>query len=375
MARIFKRGDTWYGDFFHNGKRKRPRLSTNRKQAELALAKILAAQATGEYQPGDERASGCPTFSDALDSYLKQREAQGKDSSSSYKALQGDWKKAFGKLPLSEITSREIEKRLNRWAKRRRWKPATFNNRLNQLSGFLKWCSKEPRRYIRDNPCRVIERLPVSNVRDRWLRPGEIRDLRDKAAELGHDWLVPIIEFAPLTGLRMRELCSATRDDVFEDGQGGTWLLVRKTKNREPLRWPLEGEAFAIVKRQLKKPKRFGKLLFPGPKGGDAERSLRRTLPDVVEAAGMTWGATKPDGVTFHCFRRSMATIARSAGVAPHVIQGMGNWKTPAMVQRYAKLVDAEMREGAAKLADVLWHKDGTTAISGGDESAESESI
>ena len=53
-----------------------------------------------------------------------------------------------------------------------------------------------------------------------------------------------------------------------------------------------------------------GEYLFPGPNGGNARTSLRRYLPGVIRAAGLRYGRKYADGVTFHTFRHSMASLA-----------------------------------------------------------------
>jgi hypothetical protein len=46
--------------------------------------------------------------------------------------------------------------------------------------------------------------------------------------------------------------------------------------------------------------------------------------------------------------------MAASNGVPLEVVQRMGNWKTAAMMRRYAHLTDEQLREGESRLAEVL---------------------
>ena len=70
-----------------------------------------------------------------------------------------------------------------------------------------------------------------------------------------------------------------------------------------------------------------------------------------VESA---YGRKHADGITFHTFRHSMASLALNAGVPEIVVQQMGNWKTASMTRRYAHLADETMRDAAATLASIV---------------------
>ena len=135
----------------------------------------------------------------------------------------------------------------------------------------------------------------------------------------------------------------------------GRSLVVRKTKNRQPLIWPLEGGGtLSLVEHQLESATHPDSYIFPGPKGGHALMSIRRAFPAAVRAAGFKYGRKDPDGVTFHTLRHSMASLALNAGVPKSTVQRMGNWKSPAMVNRYAHLADETLRSAAKTLDDLV---------------------
>ena len=94
--------------------------------------------------------------------------------------------------------------------------------------------------------------------------------------------------------------------------------------------------------------------LFQGPKGGSASNAIQQNLKSVVEAAGLRYGRQHEDGVTFHTFRHSMASLALNEGIPESTVQRMGNWKTRTMVSRYAHLSDENFRSAAATVANLL---------------------
>ncbi len=53
-----------------------------------------------------------------------------------------------------------------------------------------------------------------------------------------------------------------------------------------------------------------------------------------------------------------MASLGLNAGMSKDVIQRVGNWRTPAMVDRYAKFADSTLRDAAAKLAEITTGKE-----------------
>jgi integrase len=209
------------------------------------------------------------------------------------------WADHWGKRRLGTITSEEIEGTLGQWARDRNWSAATRNNALMQLSGLFSFAYA--RRWIDVQP---IERgrvalLPVDNARTRWLRLHEVEAIRAKSPA----WMQPIVSFAVMTGMRLGEICSLRRANVQQDGKGRTFIVTDKTKNGERLHWPVEGGALELVEGALEAAPFPASFLFPGPKGGNAESSIRRALPEAVKKAKLRYGRKHPDGITFHTFR------------------------------------------------------------------------
>ncbi len=338
-------------DFYYQGQRFRRPAGTSHREAVEALNRIKGRIASGEFNADDLRQEvrqGIP-FDLALDIYREHWRAQGKRDRS-YMHLAGLWAERWGKRRLSTITSEEIEATLGQWTRERQWSAATRNNVLMQLSGLYSFAYG--RKWVGAHP---IERgrvplLPLDNARTRWLRAGEVEAIRDNAPE----WLRPIVTFAVMTGMRLREICSLRGASVQRDNRGRTFIVTERTKNGDRLHWPVEGAALALVEEALRRAPFPASRLFPGPRGGDAETSIRRALPVAVRKAGLRFGRRHRDGVTFHVFRHSMASLALNNGIPESTVQRMGNWKTRTMVKRYAHLADETLRDAAGQLAAVV---------------------
>lgn len=300
------------------------------------------------------------TLREATARYIEHRRAEGK-SLRSYTHLvivskrseePGFWVKELGERRLSAITSDDVDNVLRNGMKRRQWASATYNRALSQLSGMLSyavqsgWLNEHPLKHGR------VPRLPEDNARTRWLRLHELEAILDHSPA----WLADTIRFAVATGMRLGEVCNLTRASYQMDEHGRAYLITERTKNGERLVWPLEGWPVDHVKARVEATKFPGDRIFPGPRGGNPYTCIHSTLPRVVEAAGLRYGRKHADGVTFHVFRHTMASLALNHGVPESTVQRMGNWKSRTMVARYAHLADETLRKGAATVARVIFH-------------------
>jgi integrase len=167
----------------------------------------------------------------------------------------------------------------------------------------------------------------------------------------------PIVTFAVATGMRLGEICDLRISSFEVDESGAAYVMTGRTKNGERLAWPLEGWAREFVEARVGDEPFGGAYLFPGPNGGNAYTSIKRNFRATVERSGLVYGREQPNGVTFHTFRHSMASLALNHGVPESVVQRMGNWKTRRMLDRYAHLADETLRQGAATVVNLIDHR------------------
>jgi integrase len=298
------------------------------------------------------------TFDTALGRFLEDRLARGR-TLRSYPHFavenkrgrqEGFWWSLLKGRALTSITVEEIEAALDKGTMDYSWLPATRNRALAQLSSLLSYATR--RRWVENHPIDRgrIPRLPEDNARTRWLRVHEVQAI----AKHSPPWLQVIVKFAVATGMRMGEICTLRKASYQTDEAGSAFVITERTKNGDRLIWPLEGWPLKYVERRVTTSAFPGDFLFPGPGGGNAYTSVHHTLPGVVRRAGLKFGRKETDGITFHTFRHSMASLALNHGVPESVVQRMGNWKTRVMVDRYAHLADETLRAGAATLAKLV---------------------
>lgn len=128
---------------------------------------------------------------------------------------------------------------------------------------------------------------------------------------------------AVATGLRRANVFGLRWDHVDLE-RGVAWVDAEDAKGGKSIAVPLNTDAQAAIRAQLDK---HAELVFAGK---------WRVLPDAwkraVKAAGL------PEGFRWHDLRHTFASWHAMAGTSLNVIQELGGWSTPAMVQRYAHL-------------------------------------
>jgi len=333
---------SWGVDFRDPVTHRRRRILIGTREQAIVKRNEIRLQAKGLHQPRVD-----VMFEDAAKRYLEDRRAQGKGKRS-YRYLVKGWPDVFRGRKVASITSEEIEVQLERWMKQRKWSPATRNQALAQLSGLFSFAYAKRWLDVHPTDKGRVSRLAVKNERTRWLRLDEIEAIREQCP----DWMKPIHDVAVKTGMRLGKICDLRRSSFQVDALDRAYLFVEKTKNQERLVWPVEGRLRETVEAAVARAKFPHSYLFPGPRDGNALMSIRRAFPEAVEAAGLKYGRKDPDGVTFH--RHSMASLALNAGVPKSTVQRMGNWKSTAMVNRYAHLADETLRDAARKVDELV---------------------
>ena len=128
---------------------------------------------------------------------------------------------------------------------------------------------------------------------------------------------------AVATGLRRSNLFGLRWDHVDLE-RGLAWVDADEAKGGKAIGVPLNTDALAAIRSQQGKHK---ELVFAGK---------WRVLPDAwkraVNAAGL------PESFRWHDLRHTFASWHAMAGTPMNVLQELGAWSTPSMVQRYAHL-------------------------------------
>jgi integrase len=142
-----------------------------------------------------------------------------------------------------------------------------------------------------------------------------------------------MVRLAAVTLMRQGEL-RGLRRDMVDLAQGVIFLPETKTGPRPVA---LGMEAAGLLRAQLAR--HGGPLVFPSPAGRPYSRvHISRIWRRAIRGAGRR-------DFSFHDLRHHAAMRALADGASFPELQGLGGWKTPGMVNRYASVTADRVRE------------------------------
>lgn len=178
-----------------------------------------------------------------------------------------------------------------------------------------------------------IHRLPtlrtekVDNARVRYLR--DWNEANDLIAGMPLHWQDPA-RFTLYTGVRLGTLRALRRDWL---SKGVIRIPGAHTKSGRVLPLPLSPPALALTRQP-----HSGPFVFQRPDGQPLGKMESKTWKRVLERSGI-------QDFRWHDLRHTWASWMMMTGkVTLYELQQLGDWSTPAMVQRYAHLAPDYLR-------------------------------
>jgi integrase len=338
----------WWLKYQRPGETKPVRESANtiRKHEALALLRerltdIKAGRATG---PDVTKT----TFEDLARQIEQDYEINKRDTLVRVQQSLDHLRKSFGGNLAAAITSdRTTDYALQRKAEGAA--NATINRELAALKRAFRLASKA--RKVGFVP--AIDMLREDNARKGFFEPAQFASV---LAKLPAD-LRPLAQVAYITGWRVPSDLT-TREWKNVDFSAG-WLRLEpgETKNGEGRMFPLTDELRRVLEEQRKRtdaleqatdriiPCVFWRVKGPGVhEDGQRVASFRKAWRTACREAGVP-------GRLAHDFRRTAVRNLERAGVSRSVAMKLTGHKTEAVYRRYAIVAEADLREGAAKLA------------------------
>jgi integrase len=212
---------------------------------------------------------------------------------------------------------------------------ATVNRTMALLRAILR-CAEVDWEWMTRAP--KVRMLPEPKRRVRWLTETEADRL---IAELP-EHLADIVRFALATGLREGNILSLEWSQV-DLTRRTAWIHPDQAKARRAIPVPLNKDAVIALRRQV---------------GKHATRVFTYNGSPIAKAGTAAWKkALARAGITdfrFHDLRHTWASWMVQAGTPLNVLQEMGGWETPAMVNRYAHLSSEHLAEYAERISSDL---------------------
>lgn len=326
--RLYRRGDTWWADFWHQGRRIRRSSRTTDETAANEWADTLKASLWREAKLGERRSY---SWDEAVLGFLAEKSEKA--------SLETDkdrlrWLSTHlaGK-PLDSLTTsvlRDLAKKVQAMGRAN----ATVNRYLAAASGVLhyacdeEWISAVPKIPWRQEPKRRIRFLKDEAEADKLI------------AELP-EHVKPMSRFALATGLRRHNVTHLEWPSV-DLRRRVAWYHPDEMKAGKALSCPLNADALEVLREQKKATKGKG-WVFPY-RGGPVKDVTTRAWHEACARAKIT-------DFTFHDWRHTWASWHVQRGTPLDVLQELGGWASYAMVQKYAHLGRSHVAHWASNVA------------------------
>lgn len=361
MARVYKRNDAWWIDYFFEGKRHRQKIGAKRK-AEDALAQVRAKIASGDFVAPGRRTSASEktdalTFRAFAESEFmpwSEMEHSASHHSRLKFALSKHVYPAFGNTPLDEITVKQIEdyKSFRRRAKGRGGKPvseATVNRELCALKVILKYAVAWGK--LDSNPATEVKTFKETPDQARLLEVHEIDRLLNEVPNNLRAFVSVIVN----AGLRSAELYRLQWRDI--DSERGELTVASRrggaTKNHESRRIPMNDALSEDLRRH---PRNLNSPYVFCNSQGEPLKNVRKSLKSAAERAGIE-GFVGP-----HQLRHAFCSHAQMQGARGRTVQGWMGHKSLATTERYAHVSPDHEKAAIQLLRYNTWHQGGTSA-------------
>lgn len=316
---LYQRGQTWHIDIQHEGRRVRESTRTTDKKAAQRYHDERRAELWATPHPGHSR-----TWLDACTAWLTAGERSDSDKYS-LRALNAVYEdRALDDCSADSFTEALADKTA-----------ATFNRYRALIVAIAHQAGlalKIPARKTKKGRIRFL-------THDEWKRLHK---------ELP-DYLKPIAAFGIATGLRQKNITHLRWTEV-DLARAVLWIHPDETKGGKPIGIPLSADAVALLRAQLGK---HAEWVFPykgrGRKEGGPVVKIKTAWQLAMERAGLGHFERWEDAAgtahkkwhgdfTFHGLRHTWASWHVMAGTPLEVLQKLGGWEDPRMVQNYAHL-------------------------------------
>ena len=330
MGSIYKRGNTYWVQYYRNGK---PYRESTKSKKEVDAKRLLKKR---EGEISDGKLPGIyfdrVRFDELAEDFLLDFKVNQKKSLRRVKQCVDHLAEMFEGIKIRDITTPKIqayiEKRLIARAAN-----ATINRELSALKRMLNLGARQTPPLVDKVP--YIPMLKENNTRTGFFEHEEFLSVRDTLP----DYLKPIITFGYKSGWRSGEILGLIWDKV-DMKNGIVRIETGDTKNSEARTIYLDDELREIF-RQLFINRRLD-ISFIFLKDGKPIQSFRKAWKAACKKAGLK-------GKLFHDLRRTAVRNMVRAGVPEGVAMKVSGHKTRSVFDRYNIVNDADLRQATQK--------------------------
>jgi integrase len=331
MGSIYKRGKTWWIQYYRNGK---PYQESSKSKKKMVAKKLL------DVREGEVARGKLPgiyfdkvKFDELAKDFLADYELNARKSQERAQISTDHLKGFFGGMLVVDITTTKIKA----YIKKRQEKNAangTINRELAALKRMLKLGAQ-------DTPPRV-DRIPhIPMLEERNVRQGffEHEEYLALLNALPSDLRGPVT-FAYYTGWRKSEILRLTWDRV-DLKEGTVRLEAGETKNSEARTIYLEEELLKLLRLQNLRRQKGCQYVFH--RNGRQIKDFRTAWKNACEDA-------KVEGRLFHDLRRTGVRNMVRAGIQEQVAMRISGHKTRTVFDRYNIVSADDLQQAARKI-------------------------
>lgn len=327
--RLYRRGDVWWADFWHQGKRVRRSSGTADEVAANEWADTLKAGLWREAKLGERRSV---SWDEAVIAWLAEKERDGKASIADDKDRLRELSKEFKGRPLEAVTTSALKAIVNGLSKDRA--NGTVNRHLAAASAILhfardhEWLPAVPKIPYLKEPRRRIRYLKNEKEADGLLSelPAHVRAM---------------VRFALATGLRRHNVTHLEWESV-DLRRRIVWYHPDEMKAGKALSCPLNADALEVLRERKADPKGHARWVFPY-RGEPVHDVTTRAWHEACARAGV-------HDFTFHDLRHTWASWHVQRGTPLEVLQELGGWESFEMVRKYAHLGRSHVAQWAGNV-------------------------
>ena len=326
--RIYQRGQNWYVDFSHDGRRIRKKVGS-KKDAENALAAVKADLLRGEYKFRIDRKV---RFEDFAKEYLEYAKVNKRSWSRDEVIIRKNLS-YFNDMLLSKINPRHIEE--YKKLRLEKVKPGTVNRELTCLK-YMFTVAEKFGKFDGKNPVKQVKFLQQRQYEMKILDRNEIKRLIDAST----GYLRAMIIMALNTGMRKGEIFNLKWNSVdFVDN----YIYVKETKSNVMRKIPMN----FVVRSTLKEIKRESDFVFASPKTGKHFTGTLHSFKTACKNAGI-------NNLRFHDLRHTAATFMVMGGIDLVTVSQILGHSTIQMTMRYAHPTPENKRKAVDVLGSIF---------------------
>ena len=313
MATIRARGNKYQVQVRRRGHRSTTRSFHSLKDAR-AWARQTEVQADRRELPADPKALERVTLGQLVERYRDTVSIRKRTAYTERIVLKAFLRRPICSLHLSDLRTADFA--AYRDQRLQQIKPSSLARELTPIRHLFEVARKEWGLPIRQNPLAPLSIPGLNARRERRLREGELARLLSAADRSRNSYLVPIILFALVTGMRRGEILAMKWSDI---NRSAASLIIPCSKNGHARVIPLIPEAIHILEGLPRTTER----VFPLP-----ANAIRLAWERLRRRAGL-------DDLHFHDLRHEAISRFFEAGLSTAEVALISGHRDPRMLFRY----------------------------------------